>query len=58
MFGAYAAPAAPKTIPGGEGLRAPPLGIVFWAAGAAQTPKNRRFPAGPKTDDFPLAGTL
>jgi hypothetical protein len=39
----WAAPAAPKTIAKGGELRPPPFGIVFWAAGAAQTPKVDDF---------------
>jgi hypothetical protein len=39
IFGVWAAPAAPKTIPKGGGLRPPPSGMVLGAAGAAQTPK-------------------
>ncbi len=38
IFGVWAAPAAPKTIPKGGGLRPPPFGMVFGASGAAQTP--------------------
>ncbi len=40
IFGVWAAPADPKTIPEGWGLRPPPYGMVFGAAGAAQTPTN------------------
>ena len=35
----WAAPATPKTIPEGGGLRPPPSGMVFGAAGSAQIPK-------------------
>ncbi len=40
IFWVWAAPAAPNTIPEGWGLRPPPSGKVFWAAGAAKTPKS------------------
>ncbi len=40
FVGAWAAPAAPKTMPKGRGLRPPPSGMVFGAAGAAG-PKGR-----------------
>ena len=49
ILGVSSAPAVQKTIPEGGGRRPPPVGMVFGAAGAAQTPQNRRFPAGPKT---------
>ncbi len=39
LLGVWAAPAAPKTIPEGGGLRPPPSAVVLGAAGAAQTPK-------------------
>ncbi len=39
ILGVWAAVAAPNTIPEGEGLRPPPFGMVWGAAGAAQTPK-------------------
>jgi hypothetical protein len=55
MLGVWAAPAAPTTIPEGGGAKPPHrLEWVFGAAGAAQTPTNRRFPAGPKTMCFIL----
>jgi hypothetical protein len=54
-LGVWAAPAAPPTIPEGGGAKPPHLlEWVFGAAGAAQTPTNRRFPAGPKTMCFIL----
>ena len=46
---------SPPTIPEGGGAKPPHLlEWVFGAAGAAQTPTNRRFPAGPKTMCFIL----
>ncbi len=39
FVGVEAAPAAPKIMPEGGGLRPPPSGIVFGAGGAATTPK-------------------
>ncbi len=39
IWGIWGAPAAQKTMSKGGGLRAPPLGMVLGAAGAAQTPK-------------------
>jgi hypothetical protein len=39
ILGGVGWPAGPKTIPKGEGLRPPLFGMVFGAAGAAQTPK-------------------
>ncbi len=44
ILGVWLAPAAPKTIPEGGGLRPPPFGMVF---GAAEAPK--RLLAGPNT---------
>ncbi len=45
-FWVWAAPAAPETIPEGGERRPPPFGMVFGAAGAAQTPKiNDSWPA-------------
>ncbi len=41
-FGVWAAPAAPQTLPQGGVLR-PPSGMVFGAAGAAQTPNIDDF---------------
>ena len=43
IFGVWAASAAPKTIPRGWGRSPPPFGMVFGAAGAAQTPKIDDF---------------
>ncbi len=40
IFGVLAAPATPKTIPEGRGLRPPSFGMLFGAAGAARTPKS------------------
>jgi hypothetical protein len=37
ILGVWAAPAAPKTIPEGGGLRPPPFGLVVEAAGAAHS---------------------
>ncbi len=43
MFGVWVAPAASKTIPEAGGRSPPPFGMVFGAAGAAQTPKIDDF---------------
>ncbi len=48
MLGVWTAQGAPETTPKGRGLRAPPFGMVFGAAGAAQTSKIEVFAAGPK----------
>ena len=45
----WAAPAAPKPISKGGGRSPPPSGMVFGAAGAAQTPKIDAFRLAPKT---------
>ncbi len=42
-FGGLGGPAALKTIPEGRGLRPPPFGMVFGAAGAVQTHKILKF---------------
>ncbi len=42
-FGVWAAPAAPKAIPEGGGLRPPFFGTFFGAAGAAPTPQIDDF---------------
>ncbi len=44
IFGVWAAPGAQETLPTGGGLRPSPFGRVSGAPGAAQTPKNYRFP--------------
>jgi hypothetical protein len=43
IFGVWAASASPKTIPEGGGRSPPPSGMVFGAAGAAQTPQIGDF---------------
>ncbi len=48
IFGLWAAPVASTTIPEGAGLRPPPFGIVFGAAGAAQIFKIGDFRPAPK----------
>ncbi len=43
IFGVWAAPAAPKTIPKGGGRRPPPSGMVFEATEATRTRKINDF---------------
>ncbi len=43
IFGVWAAPAAPKTIPEGGGLRPPPFGMLLGAAAVARTLKIDDF---------------
>ncbi len=49
IFGVWAAPAAPQTIPKGGGLRPPPSGLLLGGRRGRPNPNNRRFLAGPQT---------
>ncbi len=48
IWGVWAAPAAPKTIPKGWGRRPPTFWDDFWGRQGRPHAKHRRFPAGPK----------